>query len=51
MTIRVLVADDQACGLPQDSEIWAAISRACFMWDGQPVPVVDTSRLFTRSPS
>ena len=42
----ITVSDDAACALPQDSASWPAIAISCFAVDGQPVPVVDTSRLF-----
>lgn len=47
----VQVADSDACELPQDSDLWPWIAVACFEHAGQPVPVIDTARLFAQPPA
>lgn len=42
------VADSQQCALPGDSDLWPWISMACFEYQGQSVPVLDTARLFSQ---
>ena len=42
----VNVADDSACALPGDSGMWPLLALAAFMHHGQPVPILDTTRLF-----
>jgi chemotaxis signal transduction protein len=42
----VTVSDAAACALPGNSDLWPVIALSCFQHEGQPVPVVDTSKLF-----
>lgn len=42
----VEVTDDQACELPDDSDLWPWIAVSCFQHEGQAVPIIDTARLF-----
>lgn len=42
----VEVSDEQACELPNDSDLWPWIAMSCFEHQGRPVPVIDTARLF-----
>ena len=46
LPVAVQVQDDAACALPQDSAVWQRITLSCFRHEGQPVPIVDTGRLF-----
>jgi hypothetical protein len=48
---RIDVDDAWACPLPQDLAHLRSVSCACFESEGQPVPVLDLSRLFTLAPS
>ncbi len=43
---NVMVRDADCCELPTDSDMWTHIALSCFQLDGQPVPIVDTARLF-----
>jgi hypothetical protein len=40
------VTDSQQCDLPADGDLWPWISLSCFDYEGNAVPVLDTSRLF-----
>ena len=42
----VMVKDDAGCPLPADSDLWPLVCLSCFMHEGQPVPIVDTGKLF-----
>ncbi len=42
----ISVGDDMQCGLPVDSERWPQLALACFEYQGQAVPILDTARLF-----
>lgn len=42
----VTVSDAAMCALPDNSDLWPMIALSCFEHNGQPVPVVDTSKLF-----
>jgi hypothetical protein len=42
----VTVNDSDACGLPDDSDLWPLLALSCFTHEGQPAPIVDTSKLF-----
>lgn len=42
----ISVTDAMQCDLPNNSDLWPILARACFRYNGQPVPVVDTARLF-----
>ena len=46
----VQVTDDQACALPQDSDLWHWIAASCFSYVGHAVPILDVAKLFTQSP-
>ncbi|HSV52353.1 MAG TPA: hypothetical protein VLJ57_09570 [Burkholderiaceae bacterium] len=47
----VTAGDDAQCELPTDSDLWPLLALSCFQHDGHPVPILDTARLFTNSPS
>ena len=51
LPLAVRVADDQACALPPDSAAWQRIALSCFRHAGEPVPIVDTGRLFGARPA
>lgn len=40
------VGDDAQCALPLDSPRWPRLSLSCFFHEAQPVPILDTARLF-----
>ncbi|MDP3702195.1 MAG: chemotaxis protein CheW [Hylemonella sp.] len=40
------VTDSQQCPLPVGSERWARMAASCFRYQGQPVPVLETARVF-----
>lgn len=42
----VAVTDEDACPLPNDSDLWPLLSHSCFRHNDQPVPILDTARLF-----
>jgi len=42
------VADSQQCPLPDSQAGWARIAIACFLYQGQAVPVLDPASIFTR---
>ena len=44
----VQVADSQQCPLPTDSDLWPWLALACFTYEGEAVPVLDTARLFAQ---
>lgn len=47
LLVSQAIADDrQACPLPADSDLWPYVADACFLHDGQPVPVLDLARVF-----
>ena len=46
---RTLVADSQACALPADQPGWEKIAISCFEHEGEAVPVLDLTRMFTRA--
>ena len=46
LTSTVQVADADQCALPGDSDLWPLIALSCFEHAGQPVPIIDTARLF-----
>ena len=43
---NAMVRDEACCELPNDSDMWPHISLSCFRFEGRPVPIVDTARLF-----
>jgi chemotaxis signal transduction protein len=45
------VTDSQQCALPVDIEGLLRISLSCFEYEGQAVPVLDTSRIFSNPDS
>jgi chemotaxis signal transduction protein len=44
----VEAADSHQCPLPNDSDLWPWIAMSCFRHEDQPVPVLDTARLFAQ---
>lgn len=51
LALRVLpeftaVTDAQQCAYPDAHPRWAELSLSCFLHDGQPVPILDSNRLF-----
>lgn len=40
------VTDSQQCPLPVSNERWPQIATSCFQYQGQPVPVLETARVF-----
>ena len=46
LPLTVNVGDADQCELPGDSPLWISFTRSCFQYNGQPVPVIDTTRLF-----
>ena len=45
---QVQVRDEQACELPANTSSWREVSIACFEHGGQPTPVLDLARLFSK---
>ncbi len=46
--LEVFAADDMACPLPDDAEVFRYFACACFAHDDKAVPILDTARLFAR---
>lgn len=46
--LEVFAADDMACPLPDDPEVFRYFACACFAHDDKAVPILDTARLFAR---
>jgi chemotaxis signal transduction protein len=46
LPLTVGVGDADQCELPSGSPLWTSLARSCFQYKGQPVPVIDTTRLF-----
>lgn len=46
--IEVFAADDMACPLPGDPEVFRYFACSCFAHDDKAIPVLDTARLFAR---
>lgn len=42
------VIDSQQCALPADIAVLSGISLSCFEYEGRPVPVLDTARIFCK---
>jgi len=51
LVATVEVSDSDARELPDDSDLWPWIALSCFEHRGQPVPVIDTARLFAEPQS
>lgn len=47
LPLNVTVQDRMQCALPGGNDLWPALASACFEHEGQPVPVLDTARLFS----
>lgn len=47
---QVLVRDEQACALPENSSGWERISIACFDYQGEAFPVLNLNKLFNAQP-
>jgi hypothetical protein len=46
--LEVFAADDMACPLPVDPEVFRYFACSCFALDDKAIPVLDTARLFAR---
>jgi chemotaxis signal transduction protein len=46
LPVVVTVSDDTLCPLPTDSDLWPHLALSCFEYQGSPVPILDTGRLF-----
>ncbi len=44
---KVQVHDDQVCDLPQQPSGWKAVAISCFMYQGEPIPILDISHIFS----
>jgi hypothetical protein len=42
----IAIGDDAQCELPGDSMLWPRLALSCFQYEGQAVPILDTSRVF-----
>ncbi len=46
--VAIIVGNDQACALPEEPAIWQKLSLSCFGHQGDAIPVLHLSRLFSR---
>lgn len=46
--VRTRVSDSQGCELPADQAGWSQIALTAFLHEGQPVPVLNLTRMFSR---
>ncbi|MDX1431689.1 MAG: chemotaxis protein CheW [Gammaproteobacteria bacterium] len=46
---QVRVRDEQACELPPGATRWRDVAISCFEHGGQPTPVLDVARIFSRA--
>ncbi len=42
----VLASDADFCPLPDDSDMWATLALSCFRYQEQPIPILDSARIF-----
>lgn len=49
--VRLDVADQQACALPEPVPAWQALAVSCFEHEGAPVPILDLQRLYGAIPT
>lgn len=43
----ISIGDEAQCALPGDSRLWPQLALSCFQHDGNAVPILDTSLLFS----
>lgn len=48
LPLTVEVGDADQCELPGDCPLWTSLALSCFQYKGQPVPVMDSTRLFSK---
>jgi chemotaxis signal transduction protein len=46
---KVRVRDEQACDLPERPSGWEIVAISCFSHNGQPIPILDVSLLFSET--
>ncbi len=49
MPTRIQVDDDRACALPEQPTGWQRVAMSCFAHDGQAVPILNLSRIFSNA--
>jgi hypothetical protein len=43
----ILVGDEAQCSFPDDRKIWQFLALSCFQLEGQAIPILDSSKLFS----